>query len=199
MYCLVSVPIDAAVSCLQTIGGCSGWCTFWLKVLSFVLGMFLLPLFAVRESPEFHDIVNLDKAGCPRCLLWHGWLPALSGADDGDPWAVDAADVASKRLEVALGSYVGVSQEPGGEFSLVDDDVPLSDAPDVWSDGSLVLDGFSGIGVAGCGVHAHASGAAWVGRRWRHLDLLPSVPDGAGEACRLYCSIPWSFTDYAAG
>ena len=148
------------------------------------------PLVAVRESPEFHDIVNLDKAGWPRCLLWHGWLPALSGADDGDPWAVDAADVASKRLEVALGSYVGVSQEPGGEFSLVDDDVPLADAPDVWSDGSLVLDGFSGIGVAGCGVYAHASGAAWFGRRWGHLDLLPPLPDGAGEACRLYCSIP---------
>ena len=64
-------------------------------------------LVAIRESPEFNDIVNLDKAGWPRCLLWHGWLPVLSGADDGDPWAVDAADVASKRLEVALGSYVG--------------------------------------------------------------------------------------------
>ncbi len=99
------------------------------------------------------------------CLLWHGWLPALSGADDGDPWAVDAADVASKRLEVALGSYVGVSQEPGGEFSLVEDDVPLADAPDVWPDGSLVLDGFSGVGVAGYGVYAHASGAAWFGRQ----------------------------------
>ena len=56
--------------------------------------------------------------------------------------------------------------------------------------GSLVLDGFSGVGVAGCGVYAHASGAAWFGRRWGHLDLLPPLPDGAGEACRLYCSIP---------
>ena len=25
VYCLVSVPVDAAVSCLQTSGGCSGW------------------------------------------------------------------------------------------------------------------------------------------------------------------------------
>ena len=48
----------------------------------------------------------------------------------------------SKRLEVALGSYVGVGRELGGEFSLVSDDVPLADAPDVWFDGSLVLDGF---------------------------------------------------------
>ena len=93
-----------------------------------------LPLVAI--------IANLDKAVWPRCLLWHGWLPALSGADDGDPWAVDVADVASKRLEVALGSYV--------------------DAPDVWSDGSLVSDASSGIGIAGCGDYAHVSGAAWV-------------------------------------
>ena len=132
----------------------------------------------------------MDKAGWPRCLLWHGWLPALSGDDDGDPWAVDAADVASKRLEVALGSYVGEGQEAGGEFSPAEGEVPLAGAPDVWSDGSLVSDWVSGIGVAGCGVYAHASGAAWFGRRWSHLDLHPPLPDCAGEACRLYCSIP---------
>ena len=37
--------------------------------------------------------------------------------------------------------------EPGGQFSLVRDDAPLADAPDVWSDGSLVLNGFSGVGL----------------------------------------------------
>ena len=52
------------------------------------------------------------------------------------------------------------------------------------------MDDCSGIGVAGCGVFAHASGAAWFGRIWGHLDLLPPLPDGAGEACRLYCSVP---------
>ena len=36
------------------------------------------PLVAIRESPEFHDVVSLDKSFWPRCLLWHGWLPALS-------------------------------------------------------------------------------------------------------------------------
>ena len=113
----------------------------------------------------------MDKSGWPRCLLWHGWLPALSGAEDGDPWAVDAGHVASKRLEVALGSSVGDGHELGGEFSLVDGSVPLADTPDVWSDGSLVLDGSSGVGVAGCGVYAHASGDAWFGRQWGHLDL----------------------------
>ena len=38
--------------------------------------------------------------------------------------------------------------------------------------------------------NAHASGAAWFGRKWGHLDLLPPLPDGAGEACRWYCSVP---------
>ena len=50
--------------------------------------------------------------------------------------------------------------------SLAEGGVPLANAPDVWSDGSLVLDKLSGVAVAGCGVYAHASGAAWFGRRW---------------------------------
>ena len=118
------------------------------------------------------------------------WLPALSGAEDGDPWAVDAGHVASKRLEVALGSYVGASQELGGEFYwlvMVSHLLMLlmSGLLGVWS--WMV---FLAVGVAGCGVYGHASGAAWFGRQWGHLDLLLPLPDGAGEACRLYCSIP---------
>ena len=54
----------------------------------------------------------------------------------------------------------------------------------------ILEDPFSGIGIAGCRVYAHVSGAAWFGRMWGHLDLLPLLLDGAGEACRLYCSIP---------
>ena len=79
--------------------------------------------------------------------------------------------------------------ESGGQFSLVRDDAPLADAPDVWSDGSLVLNGFSGVGFAGCGVYAHCSGDAWFRRQSGHLDLLPPLPDGSGEACRLYFSV----------
>ena len=58
------------------------------------MGLFIPPLVAVRDSPEFREIVSMDKSGWPRCLLWHGWLPALSGTDDGVPWAVDAERVA---------------------------------------------------------------------------------------------------------
>ena len=49
------------------------------------------PLVAIRGNPEFHDLMRLDKALWPRCLLWHGWLPMLSGVNGASPWAVDAS------------------------------------------------------------------------------------------------------------
>ena len=39
------------------------------------------PLVEIRENPEFHDLMRLDKGHWPRCLLWHGWLPMLSGVN----------------------------------------------------------------------------------------------------------------------
>ena len=114
----------------------------------------------------------------------------MSGSEFGSPWAEGAGEAASKRLEVALGSYVDEGPRDHGVFLIGDDQRELADAPDVWSDGSLVVHEVSGVGVAGCGVYAHASGAAWFGRKWGHLDLLPALPAGAGEACRLYCSVP---------
>ena len=58
------------------------------------------PLVEIRESPEFHDLMRMDKSHWPRCLLWHGWLPLLSGAGDGSPWAVSADDAAATCLRV---------------------------------------------------------------------------------------------------
>ena len=95
---------------------------------------------------------------------------------------MEAVEVAAKRWELALGSYVKEGHDSGGDFLIGDDQRDLAAAPDVWSDGSLFVDELSGVGVAGCCVHAHASGAAWFGRKWGHLDLLPPLP-GAGEAC----------------
>ena len=63
-------------------------------------------------------------------------------------------------MELALGSYVREGQDFGGDFLLDGDLRALAAAPDVWSDGRLVVDELSGVGVAGCGVYAHASGAA---------------------------------------
>ena len=33
------------------------------------------PLVDIRENPEFHELMEMDKSFWPRCLLWHGWLP----------------------------------------------------------------------------------------------------------------------------
>ena len=70
------------------------------------------PLVEIRENPEFHDLMKLDKSRWPRCLLWHGWLPMLSGVNGASPWAVDASESAAYLVESALGpllfwSYYG--------------------------------------------------------------------------------------------
>ena len=48
-------------------------------------------------------VLRLDKAKWPRCLLWHGWLPMLSGVNGASPWALDASETAGYLVEVALG------------------------------------------------------------------------------------------------
>ena len=65
----------------------------------------LPPLVAIRENPEFHDLMREDKAHWPRCLLWHGWLPMLSGVNGASPWAADASESALYLVETALGQY----------------------------------------------------------------------------------------------
>ena len=62
------------------------------------------PLVEIRENPEFHDLMRMDKAHWPRCLLWHGWLPMLSGVNGASIWAADASESAAPLLETALGS-----------------------------------------------------------------------------------------------
>ena len=49
-------------------------------------------LVEIRENPEFHDLVRMDKGHWPRCLLWHGWLPMLSGVNGASPWAASASE-----------------------------------------------------------------------------------------------------------
>ena len=79
----------------------------------------------------------------PKYLLWHGWLPMLSVVNGASPSAADASESAVYLVEVALGRY---SSSLVAEWSLPDgfdaDEVSarMPDAPEVWSDGSLVLD-----------------------------------------------------------
>ena len=63
------------------------------------------PLVEIRENPEFHDLMREGKAHWPRCLLWHGWLPMLSGVHGVSPWAADASESACHMVGVALGRF----------------------------------------------------------------------------------------------
>ena len=118
------------------------------------------PLVEIRENPEFHDLMRMDKAHWPSCLLWHGWLPMLSGVNGASPWAANASESALHLVEVALGRY---SSGLVTEWSLPDgfdaDEVSARtpDAPEVWSDGSLVLDPVTGVSAAAAGFFAHQS------------------------------------------
>ena len=130
----------------------------------------------VRENPEFHSLLSMDRSAWPRCLLWHGWLPALADA----------------RLGRTLGSYTeGICREwvPSDRFlaDLAASDVP--DHPDVWTDGSLGLEELLGVGVGGCDVYSLRSGAGWFGRRWGHLELLPPDSNVGVERCVLFDSM----------
>ena len=59
----------------------------------------------IRESIEFRDLMLCDRSSWPRCLLWHGWLPALACAGGASPWDASDEDIACARLERLLGSY----------------------------------------------------------------------------------------------
>ena len=69
------------------------------------LGIHLSPSVRIRENPEFHGLMNTSKSTWPRCLSWHGWLPALAHPCGGCPWANFADNIAFHRLECTLGSY----------------------------------------------------------------------------------------------
>ena len=119
------------------------------------LGIVLFPpLVEIREHPEFHDLVEMDKSLWPRCLLWHGWLPLLSGVNGGSPWAQTPTEGTVNLLECALGRYSSCQLS---EWRLpVDFDVEgasrsVAEEPDVWTDGSLVDDRMSGASSAGTG------------------------------------------------
>ena len=149
------------------------------------------PLVEIRENPEFHDLMREDKAHWPRCLLRHGWLPMLSGVNGASPWAVDASESAAYLVETSLGQY---SSRLVSDWTLPDgfdaDEVSahMPDSPDIWSDGSLVMDSVTGISAAGAGMFAHYSEACWSGRRWGHVDRVQSV--GLDHSCRAFISVP---------
>ena len=122
------------------------------------------PLVEIRENPEFHDLMREDKAHWPRCLLWRGWLPMLSGINGASPWAASASESASYLVEAALGGYSSrlvTEWSPPDEYDQVAVASLVPDHPNVWSDGSLVLDKVTGISSPGAGFFAHQSVSFW--------------------------------------
>ena len=126
-----------------------------------------------------------------RCLLWHGWLPLLSGVNGGSAWAGSPREGAANFLDCALGRY---SSDALTEWQLpvCCDGVAAARReaaePDVWTDGSLVEDKVSGASSAGAGCFTYRCSRLWADRRWGHLD------DDVGEdavvsACRDFCSV----------
>ena len=51
----------------------------------------------------------------------------------------------------------------------------LPDVPNVWTDGSLVLDKVTGVSSSGSGFFAHQSELSWSARRWGHVDHVRPV------------------------
>ena len=129
--------------------------------------------------------MGMDKAHWPRRLLWHGWLPVLPGVNGASPWAPDASESAVHLVEVALWRY---SSGLVTEWSLLDgfDAVEVAsrmpDAPEVWTDGSLVLDQVTGVSAAGAGFFAHQSEHCWSARRLGHVDHVHL--DHVVQSCR---------------
>ena len=94
----------------------------------------------------------MDKGQWPRCLLWHGWHPKLSGVNGASPWAASAADCAGYFVESALGSYSSsffAASGPPVRFDAVAAASLLPDSRNVWTDGSLLLDRVTGVSSSG--------------------------------------------------
>ena len=150
------------------------------------------PLVEIREHPEFHDLMEMDKTSWPRCLLWHGWLPLLSGVNSGSPWAQSPAEGAGNILECSLGRYsfsqLSEWQLPAG-FDVEGAARRVADEPDLWTDGSLVDDKMSGVSSAGTGCFTFRVRRLWASWKWGHWD--DDVGDGSVvSACRGFCSVP---------
>ena len=150
------------------------------------------PLVEIREHPEFHELLEMDKTSWPRCLLWHGWLPLLSCVNGGSLWVQTPGEGAVNLLECALerccSSQLSEWRVP------IDFDVEgaarrVAEEPDVWTDGSLVDDRMLGASSAGAGCFTYRVSRLGANWKWGHLD--GDVRDNSvASACRGFCSVP---------
>ena len=69
-------------------------------------------------------------------------------------------------MEVAVGRYSSDLFAGWGPSDEVEAATLMLDHPNVWTDGSLVLDQVTGVSSSGAGFFAHQSENCWSGRRW---------------------------------
>ena len=151
------------------------------------------PLVQIRENPEFHELIQRDKRTRPRCLLWPGWLPALSALGAPVSWAVGPGQVAANVLESRLGGYAPHVLDGWArsvEFVAGAGSGVLPADPDVWTDRSLVWDEVSGVSCGGavfsCSFFLVLVGSIGLGCIW-----ICFPGDGIGaERSWLYLSVP---------
>ena len=104
----------------------------------------------------------MDEVRWLRCLLWHGWLPRLS-----------AVGCAGCLVESALGRYSSgllAAWSLPFDFDAAEASSLLPEHPNVWTDGSFVLDK-----VTGAGFFAHLPASCLHHRCWGHVDSVGPV------------------------
>ena len=114
----------------------------------------------------------------------------MSGVHGAYPWAASASESASYLVEAPPGSYSsGMITEwgPSNDYDRVGVASLVPDQPNVWSDGSLVLDQVTGVSSSGAGFFAHQSVNFWDDRWWGHVDHVR--PEGDVQSCRGFCSV----------
>ena len=118
-------------------------------------------------------------------------MTVLSGCNGDSPWAGTASESAHYLVEAALGRYSSSlisSWHPPDGYDPATVSFIVPDSPNVWTDGSLILDKVAGISSSGAGFFADHSATFWDVRTWGHVDHLHSV--GNFPACRGFCSVP---------
>ena len=140
--------------------------------------MHFSPFFCVelRNNPEFLPLMNRDRTNWPRCLLGHGWLPGLTSRSSGSPWAAASSDLASHKLESALGPYPLSTHSTCHPFWDQDDaqdmvdDVPV--APIIWTDGSREPIPHLDVEVAGAGALVPSPAINFGSNHWSYAQGL---------------------------
>ena len=118
------------------------------------------PRVEIRENPEFHDLMRMDKSRWPWCAL----LLTVRVSCFSVLWI----------LTLRACSLSGIC---------------LMILTVMMTDGSLISDKVSGASSAGSGLYAHVSGWAWRHGQWEHLDEIGSAK-GVVDLCWSFCCVP---------